>query len=469
MTARFEKFGHNFVGVVQSFTHDRASMSFLHESRLTLRLAVPLMIGQLSQMLMGVIDTLMVGKLGVTELAALTFANSLFHVPFVFGIGLLSAVSVFSSNARGADDAVKARASCLDGLWMALWIGLMLFGVAWLVSVRLDWFRQPPEVAASMVVYFRILMASMVPALASIALKNHADALNRPWPPFWIFLAGILLNVFLNWLLIYGNMGMPKLGFEGAAWATLIARTAILVAMLVWLRLAGLDDWIPESWWCMGEWSGMKKLMTIGTPASLQMLSEVTAFSVTGLIMGRFGREAMAGHQIAITLAGLAFMVPLGLSMALTVRVGEAHGSGEMHRLSPIVRSGWVLLLIYALMAAGSFLFFGRDLAMAFTSSAEVVGIAASMLVIVGIFQVFDALQVGSTSMLRGLHDARMPALMGFVAYWIAGLPVAWWLAFRGGLGAPGVWWGLATGLFVACGTLGPRLWWRVRRDTSSA
>jgi len=444
-------------------------MSFLHESRLTLRLAVPLMIGQLSQMLMGVVDTLMVGKLGVTELAALNFANSVFYVPFVFGIGLLSSVSVFSSNARGADDAAKARGSCLDGLWMALWIGLLLFVVAWVVSIRLDWFGQPPEVAASMVGYFRIIMASMVPALASIALKNHADALNRPWPPFWIFLGGVLLNVVLNWLLIYGNLGFPKLGFEGAAWATLIARTAILVAMLVWLRRAGLNDWVPESWLRLGQWSGMKKLMTIGAPASLQMLSEVAAFSLTGLIMGRFGREAMAAHQIAITLAGVAFMVPLGLSMALTVRVGEAHGAEEPQRLSPIVRSGWFLLLVYGVIAAGSFLLFGREMALAFTPSTEVVGIAASMLIIVGVFQVFDGLQVGSSAMLRGLHDARMPALFGFVAYWIAGLPVAAWLAFRGGLGAPGVWWGLAAGLFVACATLGPRLWLRVRRDSSSA
>lgn len=444
-------------------------MSVFHESRLTLRLAMPLMIGQLSQMLLGVADTLMVGQLGVTELAALTFANSLFHVPFVFGIGLLSAVSVFSSNARGADDPAKARASCLDGLWMALWIGLMLFGAAWLLSMRLDWFHQPPEVAASMVVYFRIVMASMVPALASIALKNHADALNRPWPPFWIFLGGVLLNVFLNWLLIYGNWGFPKLGFEGAAWATLIARTAILVAMLLWLKSARLDNWVPDSWLRVGKWSGMKKLMTIGTPASLQMLSEVAAFSVTGLIMGRFGREAMAAHQIAITLAGLAFMVPLGLSMALTVRVGEAHGAGEFQRISPIVSSGWFLLLAYGLVAAGSFLFFGSEMALAFTSSAEVVGVAASMLVIVGIFQVFDGLQVGSSSMLRGLHDARVPALIGFVAYWVAGLPVAALLAFRLGIGAPGVWWGLAAGLFVACLTLVGRLWWRIRRQNLPA
>lgn len=443
-------------------------MSFIHESRLTLRLAVPLMIGQLSQMLLGVVDTLMVGKLGVTELAALTFANSLFYVPFIFGIGLLSSVSVFSSNARGSNDAAKARASCLDGMWMALWIGLLLFGVAWFLSMRLHWFHQPPEVAASMVGYFRILMASMVPALASIALKNHADALNRPWPPFWIFLGGVLLNVALNWFLIYGNMGFPKLGFEGAAWATLIARTAILLAMLVWLRHVGLKDWVPESWLRLGKLAGMKKLMSIGAPASLQMLSEVAAFSVTGLIMGRFGRDAMAAHQIAITLAGLAFMVPLGLSMALTVRVGEAHGAGESHRLSPIVCSGWILLFVYALMAAGSFLLFGREMALAFTSSAEVAGIAASILVIVGIFQVFDGLQVGSSSMLRGLHDARMPALIGFVAYWVAGLPMAAWLAFRGGLGAPGLWWGLAIGLFVACATLGPRLWFRVRRDNPS-
>ena len=435
-------------------------MNLFHESRLTLRLALPLMIGQLSQMLMGVVDTLMVGRLGVTDLAALTFANSLFHVPFVFGIGLLTGVSVLTSNSRGADDAAGARGSCRHGLYLATALGTVLFGISWVVSMNLGFFGQPAAVALRTTVFFQIIMVSVIPALASIALKNHADALNRPWPPFWIFLGGVGLNVVLNWLMIYGNFGCPALGFVGAAWATLISRTAILLAMLGWLaRAEDLREWVPYRWLRRPDFADLRRLLSVGLPASIQMICEVSAFSLAGLIMGRFGPDAMAAHQIAITLAATAFMIPLGLSMALTVRIGEAHGAGEMKRLRPIAISGWLLSGGWSLVAAAGFLVFGKWLASLFIDAPAVIALAASMLVIVGIFQLVDSLQVVSSAMLRGLHDARVPAVMGFASYWLVGLPVGAGLAFGLRLGAAGVWWGLAAGLFVACVSLSPRLW----------
>lgn len=442
----------------------------MDESRLTMRLALPLMIGQLSQMLLGVADTLMIGHLGVTELAALTFANSLFHVPFVFGIGVLTGISVCTSNARGGGDESAGRQSCRHGLWLAVALGLLLFAVAWGISMRLDFFGQPSAVSGRTTVYFRLLMASMVPGLASIALKNHADALNRPWPPFWIFLGGVAMNVLLNWVMIYGHLGCPAIGFEGAALATLISRTAILGAMWVWLaRGKELSAWVPRHWLRWPELRHFKRLLGIGVPASVQMLCEVSAFSVAGLLMGRFGPDAMAAHQIAITLAGTAFMIPLGLSMALTVRMGEAHGAGEVMRLRPIMISGWLLVFGYAVLGGTMFLCCGRWIAGLFTDAPEVIGLAASLLTIVGVFQVVDGLQVASASMLRGLNDARMPAVIGLIAYWVVGLPVSGGLAFGGQMGARGVWWGLAAGLGVACITLGPRLWKHTRVVASSA
>ncbi|MEO5715731.1 MAG: MATE family efflux transporter [Luteolibacter sp.] len=439
-------------------------MSLLHESRQTLRLALPLMIGQLSQMLLGVVDTLMVGHLGVKDLAALTFANSLFHVPFVFGIGLLTGVSVMTSNSRGADDPARVRGSCRHGLYLSIALGVLIAAVAWGISYRLDVFGQPGEVTARTTGFFRIIMVSVIPALASIALKNHADALNRPWPPFWIFLGGVGLNVALNWVLIYGNLGCPAMGFEGAAWATLTARVAIVVAMIVWLLNAkGLRDWVPYRWFRAPNFSDVRQLLAVGFPASIQMLCEVTAFSVAGLIMGRFGAEAMAAHQIAITMAATAFMLPLGLSMALTVRIGEAYGAGETSRLRVIAVSGWLLGAGYSLLGAAAFLVFGKFLASLFINEPGVIELAGALLVIVGIFQLFDSLQVVSSGMLRGLRDAKIPALMGFSAYWLVGLPVSAGLAFWHQMGAIGVWWGLAAGLFSACITLVPRLWIRTK------
>jgi MATE family multidrug resistance protein len=444
-------------------------MNLFHESRLTLGLALPLMIGQLSQMLLGVADTLMVGHLGVTELAALTFANSLFHIPLIFGIGLLTGISVFTSNARGANDAPGVRGSCRHGLYLSIALGISLFTIAWLISLHLEMFRQPPAVTARTGDFFRILMASLIPALASIALKNHADALSRPWPPFWICLGGVGLNVLLNWVMIYGKWGCPALGLEGAAWATLIARCAIFFAMLGWLVNArGLTDWVPHHWFRAPDFDDLRRLLSIGLPASLLMLAEVSAFSLAGLLMGFFGPHAMAAHQIAITLAATAFMIPLGLSMALTVRIGEAFGAGERTRLRPIAVSGCLLALAYSILAACMFLVFGKFFASLFIDAPEVIQLAAGLLVIVGVFQVVDSLQVLSSAMLRGLQDARVPALMGFSAYWLVGLPVGAALAFGLDLGAKGVWWGLAVGLLVACLTLGPRLWKRTATGKSA-
>lgn len=437
------------------------TVSLLHESKLSLKLAIPLMIGQLSQMLMGVVDTLMVGHLGVTELAALTFANSLFYVPFVFGIGVLTAVSVLSSNARGAMDPKAARASCREGLYLGAGLGLALFILCGLISLQLDWFGQPAEVTAATGTFYRIIMFSTVPALASIALKNHADAMNCPWTPFWIFLGGILLNVLLNWMLIFGKLGCPELGFEGAAWATLIARVAILVAVLWWLMASkGLRDWVPHRWFVRVRMESLRKLMSIGFPASLQMLSEVSAFSAAGIIMGLISTEAMAAHQITISMTGTAFMIPLGFSMALTVRVGEAYGAKDPQLLRAIAHSGWAVLVCTAAFTASCFLLLGDTMASWFTAESPLIELTASLLAICAAFQFFDAQQVGSASMLRGMHDTRIPAIVAFISYWIIGIPAGLLLAFVFDMGARGVWWGLAIGLAMAALTMG----WRMLR-----
>ncbi len=442
-------------------------MALFHESKLTLRLAFPLMIGQLSQMLLGVADTVMVGHLGVTDLAALTFANAMFHVPFVFGMGLLTGIAVMTSNSRGANDAPRARGSCRHGVYLATVLGLVLFTISWLISMHLEWFGQPAAVTARTPVFFRIVMASVVPGLVAIALKNHSDALNRPWPAFWIFLGGVVLNIFLNWVLIHGRFGAPVLGFEGAAWATLISRVAILVAMAVWLlNSETLREWMPYRWFRKPDFPDVKSLLAVGFPASVHMLCEVSAFSAAGLIIGKFGQDAMAAHQIALTMAATAFMIPLGLSMALTVRIGEANGAGETGRLRQIAASGWTLATGYSVASAVLFMGAGTWLSSLFISEPGVISLAASLLVIVGFFQIFDSLQVGSAGMLRGLEDARVPALMGFAAYWLVGLPVGAGLAFGFGMGPKGVWWGLAAGLAVASVAMVGRLWGKTGMKT---
>jgi MATE family multidrug resistance protein len=264
---------------------------------------------------------------------------------------------------------------------------------------------------------------------------------------------------------MYGKFGCVALGFEGAAWATLASRSAILLAMLMWMtRDKSLSKWVPSRWLGGYDFKEFRRLLSIGIPASAQMVFEVSAFSVVGLWMGFFGADAMAAHQIAITMAGLAFMIPLGFSMALTVRMGEAQGAGEIDRLRPIALSGWLLILVYAVLGGSVFLIFGNWIASCFTDSPAVIHLAASLLVIVGVFQFVDGMQVASASMLRGLHDTRVPALIALISYWCIGLPVSAGLAFWLQPGPRGIWWGLAAGLFVACVTLVPRLWRQIQR-----
>jgi MATE family multidrug resistance protein len=230
--------------------------------------------------------------------------------------------------------------------------------------------------------------------------------------------------------------------------------------MFVWLyRDAGMRQWVPRIWWMRPVSSEIKKFLSVGFPASIQMLCEVSAFSAAGLMMGRFGATAMAAHQVALMCASTAFMIPLGLSMALSVRIGQATGAGEHSRLRVIAVSGWWLSAGYGLLGALFFLLCGDWISSFFTDEKEVIQLAATILIVVGVFQLVDSVQIASVAMLRAMQDTRIPAMIGFFAYWLIGLPVGGLLSIKFHLGAMGVWCGLAIGLLIACVLLSPRLW----------
>ncbi|MGE9269400.1 MAG: MATE family efflux transporter, partial [Verrucomicrobiales bacterium] len=321
---------------------DTGVPSLLAEGRATVRLALPLIVGQLAQMLMGVVDTLMIGHVGVTELAASSFANTLIYVPMMFGIGIAVAVSIRVSQARGAKDAPAARAALRHGLQITTGLGVMTLLVAWWILPSLAVFGQDPAVLAAMPHYFLWVAGSMIPAMAGMAVKNHADAMNRPWPMFWITFASVVLNAFLNWLLIFGNLGLPAMGLDGAGVATFLARSLAFGMMIVWcVKSPSLREWVPYRWFRWPEKKSIVDLVRIGFPTSMQLLAEVSAFVVAALLIGTLGEVALAAHQIAISCAATTFMIPLGLSMALTVRMGETWGAKEPRRLRRILLSGW--------------------------------------------------------------------------------------------------------------------------------
>jgi len=398
-------------------------------------------------MLMMIADTIMVGKVGVTELAALTFASAIFSIPFVFGIGLVSSISVLSSAAVGKKDHAETRGVCRNGFYLAIGTAaaLCLFSLA--LIPFLSHFRQPEDVTAITPPYLTLILISLIPALGSIGLKNHSDSLGHPWPGFCIFLSGVLLNIILNQLFIF----TLDLGLTGAGWATLISRFAILFGMLLWFtRTKTIAHLTPKRWFAKLDPMFLRQLLALGIPASLHLLAEVAAFSAAGFLVGFYGEVALAAHQVALTTASTLFMLPLGIALALTIRIGNAAGAGEKERYPAIIASGWLLTLGCVCLTALSCGLGRHIIADFYVDDAEVIALSVRLLIIVAIFQFVDSFQVVSAGLLRGLKDVRIPAWTAFTAYWIFGIPLGWLLATTEQMEAAGIWWGLAAGLAIA-------------------
>ncbi|MCW0218654.1 MAG: MATE family efflux transporter [Prosthecobacter sp.] len=434
--------------------------SFGQECRSTLKLALPLVSGQLSQMLMGVADTVMIGSVGVVSLGASTFSNTLLAVPFVVGIGLLSSVSVRVSQAHGAADPEEARSAVRHGTWLALSLGLLVVLGTSLLIPFLPLFQQPAEVVARAPVYLLTCAISLIPALITMVWKNHADALNRPWIPFWILLGSVVFNVLLNWLWIHGKMGFPALGLEGAGYATLTARIAGAAALFVWLNKSQIvREWTPIKWMVRCQKSGFTSLLQIGVPASFHLLAEVTAFVTASLMIGSLGVIPLAAHQVAITCIGTAFMVPLGVAMATTVRVGEIVGAQQRERLHRVLAGSWLFAVLFMSVSMTVFFIFGQPLAALFVNDAGVIQAAAALLLVGSLFQLFDGLQVVSAAALRGVDDVKVPAWIAVLSYWAIALPLGWVLGLQMSWGATGIWAALAVGLALAAVLLMWRAW----------
>ena len=440
--------------------------SIAREGRATFILALPLMAGQVSQMLMALVDTYMIGKIGTVELAASTLAHSILHLPLMLGIGIAIAVSVKVSQARGAKKPQIAKAALRDGFLLSLLLGAATFVLSWLTLPLLPFLKQDPEVVARLPVFYMLVSASMTPAIVSMAVRNHSDGMARPWPVFWLILAGVFLNIFLNWLFIDGHWGAPALGLEGAGLATLLSRLASMVGVMMWCRFSpDLKDWSPHRWFLMPDRKELADFWKIAWPSSLQVSAEMSAFIAAALLIGTLGAAALAAHQVAIMCVATIFMVPLGISMALTVQIGEAKGEGNFERMRPIVLSGWLMGLVISLVCVTAFLTFDKTIAAAFVAEEEPIKIIVGLLWIATVFQVADHSQILSAGVLRGMDDVKSPALIMFGSHWLVGTPLGAFLAFGQEMGSRGIWWGLSAGLMTAAVLLGWRAWRMTGRE----
>jgi multidrug resistance protein, MATE family len=407
------------------------------------------MAGQAGQMLMNLTDTLVVGRLGVDPLAAVAFANSIVTVPLVFGIGLLAAIAILGSQAHGADLRERKEQLLRTSLWFSLGLGGVLAVIVLVLGPIYPILGPPEPVLRAAKPFLTILAWSLVPGLGFIAAKNYCESLGRPTVPMIILYVTVLLNLFLNVILVFGLLGAPRLGLAGSAYATLVARAASFFGTVVYaLRITEMSG--QELLLLKLNRNLLESLLRLGLPIGLQLFAEVGAFCFSAIMIGWISADALAAHQIAITCAATTFMFPLGIAQAVTVRIGHALGAGENEQVRKI---GWGGLAGSALMmscSAVTFATLNRPIAQLFSADRKVIAIAATLLFVAGIFQIADGLQVTAAGILRGLADVRMPMWISYACYWCVAIPIGYFVGFVFAVGAIGVWCGLALGLFVA-------------------
>ncbi|QAU43902.1 MATE family efflux transporter [Bradyrhizobium guangzhouense] len=425
----------------------------------TLRLAVPMMLTQLGQIAMITSDLALIGRLGEDSVAAAALAHTVYFVSFTFGLGLMAAVSPLAAQAFGAGDVRRVRLSLRVGLWVALLISLPMMASPLYGEHILIALGQAPHSAALAQRYLNGLAWGIAPALGFIAIRSMMSAVNRPQAPLWITLAAIPANFALVYCLIHGLFGLPKFGLFGAGLATALVNLGTFIAALAiaaWRK--PFADYHPLKRLWRIDWPLMRQLIAIGAPISFSLLLEYGLFSSAALLMGLISTTALAAHQIALQVTAVLFMVPLGIGMAATVRVGHAFGRDDPAgvRRAGLVAAVLGVASVSALTVAiilGRYqlgrLFFGSDAA-----SAPTIELTATLLLVGATFFIADALQTIMGGALRGINDTRMTLAFAATGYWCVGFPIAWMLAFHGGLGAVGVWIGLSIGSFVYAGLL---------------
>ena len=429
------------------------------ELRATVALAVPVVFVQLGFMAMGAVDTLMVGRISATMLAAVALGNLYFFNVSIFGAGTLMALDPLVAQAVGARDMEAVARAMQRGMVLALALTIATSAVIAPAGSLLALLHQPAEIVPDAAAYLRISIVGTLPFFAFVVLRQSLQAMHRVAPIVVTIVVANVSNAVLNWVFVYGHLGSPALGVVGSAIATAISRWVMLLLLLVlaWRDLAPhLLPFKREDW----QWPPLRSMLAIGLPIGAQQALEAGAFGAIGLLMGVLGTIEMAAHQIAITLAALTFMVPLGVATAAAVRVGHAIGAGDDARAAAAIRAAYVCGVGFMTITAVAFLSIPRVFAGAFTGDARVVALAAVLIPIAGVFQVFDGAQAVGAGVLRGAGDTTAPLLVMLASYWLVGVPVSAYLGFATDLRARGLWWGFV----VSLGAVALFLFLRIRR-----
>ena len=435
----------------------RPAQSWGAELRATFFLAWPLVVAQLAQNALFTTDVIMMGWLGPEYLAAGTLATAFFNPFLLLGGGIVGAVAPLVAQALGARQIKQVRRTVRQGLWIAILMATLLVPVIWNIRPILLLTGQAPELAAMAETYMQIALFVLYPGLGLFAMRSFLSALGSTRIILYVTVAGVFVNVIFNYIFIFGNLGAPRLELRGAAITTVIVNVLMFGLLLLYaLRHHRYRRFhILVRFW-RPDWVRFREIFRIGTPIGLTVMAEVGMFAVAAVFMGWLGTDELAAHAVALQCVSLAFMVPLGLSMASTVRVGLSFGSRNPEGVR---RAGWISMALgvgFMCITATLFLtipgvFTRLFLDPAHPENAVALAFATSYLLMAGFFQIADGAQVVAAHVLRGLNDTKIPMVVALFGYWCVGMPIAWYLGSPDRLAGIGIWTGLAAGLaFVA-------------------
>ncbi len=410
-------------------------------------LAFPIMLGQLGHVLVGLADNIMIGQLGAVPLAAVSLGNTLVFFALFIGIGFSFAITPLVAEADGEQNFKRGRQVFQNGIVMCAINGILLFALIYFIKPILFFLDQPPEVVELAFPYLNIVAFSLIPLMIFQAFKQFADGLSLTKYAMYATLVANVLNVVLNFFLIYGFWFFPRLELEGAAISTLISRFAMLALIIFILKSRPkLKPYFSKLIQKIDQMI-FKKLLSLGFPTALQMLFEGGIFTATVILAGTLGAKAQAANQIALNLASMTFMVAVGLGVTATIRVANQKGKKHFVDMKNIANSIFFQILLIEIVFAFVFIVFKDVFPTFYIQDIEVIDLAAQLLIIAALFQISDGLQVGILGALRGLQDVIVPTFICFIAYWVIGFPVSYYFGQPERLGGEGVWLGLLTGL----------------------
>ncbi|KGL64014.1 MATE family efflux transporter [Polaribacter sp. Hel1_85] len=433
---------------------------YTSEFKYNWKLAAPVMLGMLGHTFVSFIDNIMVGQLGTAELAAVSLGNSFMFIAMSIGIGFSTAITPLIAEADSSDNLKQARATYKSGLFLCTTLGIVLFLGIFFSKPLMYLMKQPTEVVELAIPYLDLVAFSLIPLVIFQAIKQFSDGMSMTKYPMYATLIANIVNIVLNYILIFGKFGFPEMGIVGAAYGTLVSRVIMVIYLWLILRFKERSVRIVKDIKIfVFDFLMIKKIINLGSLSAMQMFFEVAIFTAAIWLSGLLGKNPQAANQIALNLASMTFMVAMGLSVASMIRVGNQKGLQNYKELRRIAFSIFLLGTLFAFFFAILFFIFHKSLpniyvdlsdAANYDDNMEVISIASKLLVAAAFFQLSDSIQVVVLGALRGLQDVKIPTILTFISYWVVGFPISYFLGTEEMYGSFGIWLGLLAGLTTA-------------------